>query len=94
MMIPGRAFVPAPEVDVGVVQLVPRVKPLIQLPFPLVEKVARHVFHYRQKYCRRGVEWVVASVFFTHLFGTWQAVLQGIISKIILFMEKYQLLFH
>ena len=56
MMIPGRAFVPAPEVDVGVVQLVPRVKPLIQLPFPLVEKVARHVFHYRQKYCRRGVE--------------------------------------
>ncbi|KAK7101123.1 dimethyladenosine transferase 1, mitochondrial-like [Littorina saxatilis] len=55
-VIPGRAFVPAPEVDVGVVHLVPRVTPLIQLPFPLVEKVARHVFHYRQKYCRRGVE--------------------------------------
>lgn len=55
-LITGRAFVPPPDVDVGVVHLVPRVKPLINLPFPLVEKIARHIFHYRQKYCRRGVE--------------------------------------
>lgn len=55
-VIPGRAFVPAPEVDVGVVHIVPKIKPLIQLPFPLVEKVVRHVCHYRQKYIRRGIE--------------------------------------
>ncbi|KAK7485349.1 hypothetical protein BaRGS_00023448 [Batillaria attramentaria] len=55
-VIPGRAFVPPPNVDVGVVHVVPRVQPLINLPFSLVEKVARHIYHYRQKYCRRGVE--------------------------------------
>ncbi|XP_076462656.1 dimethyladenosine transferase 1, mitochondrial-like [Babylonia areolata] len=55
-IIPGRAFVPPPDVDVGVVHIVPKVRPLIQLPFPLVEKVASHVCHYRQKYIRRGIE--------------------------------------
>lgn len=55
-IIPGKAFVPAPEVDVGVIHMIPKVKPLIQQPFPLVEKVARHLFHYRQKYIRRGIE--------------------------------------
>jgi len=55
--IPGKAFVPAPDVDVGVVKLIPRVTPLIVgLPFGLVEKVVRHVFHYRQKMCKRGIQ--------------------------------------
>uniref|UniRef100_A0A1B6KI00 rRNA adenine N(6)-methyltransferase n=1 Tax=Graphocephala atropunctata TaxID=36148 RepID=A0A1B6KI00_9HEMI len=54
--IPGSAFLPKPEVDVGVVHLVPREVPVIDLPFPLVEKVVRCVFSFRQKYCVRGVE--------------------------------------
>lgn len=52
----GRAFVPKPDVDVGVVRLTPLKKPIIDLPFNLVEKVVRCVFSYRQKYCIRGVE--------------------------------------
>ncbi|KAH8300552.1 hypothetical protein KR018_012240 [Drosophila ironensis] len=52
--IPGRAFVPKPQVDVGVVKLIPLKRPKTQLPFPLVERVVRHIFSMRQKYCRRG----------------------------------------
>ncbi|XP_068209849.1 mitochondrial dimethyladenosine transferase 1 [Palaemon carinicauda] len=52
--IPGRAFVPKPDVDVGVVTLIPRVKPLIPLEFKLVEKVVRSIFSFRQKYCVKG----------------------------------------
>ena len=37
--IPGRAFVPKPEVDVGVVTFTPLKQPYIDLPFPMVEKV-------------------------------------------------------
>ncbi|KAL8598584.1 hypothetical protein ACOMHN_013467 [Nucella lapillus] len=55
-VIPGRAFVPAPAVDVGVVHIVPKVQPLIQQPFRLVEKVTRQVCHFRQKYILRGIE--------------------------------------
>jgi len=54
--IPGRAFVPKPDVDVGVVRFVPLVTPLIQCPFPLVEKVVRTTFTSRQKYCRKNLE--------------------------------------
>ncbi|BES93911.1 rRNA (adenine-N6,N6-)-dimethyltransferase activity [Nesidiocoris tenuis] len=49
--IPGKAFVPKPDVDVGVVHFVPLVTPLIELPFELVEKVARCMFSFRQKHC-------------------------------------------
>ncbi|EDW94180.2 uncharacterized protein Dyak_GE21840, partial [Drosophila yakuba] len=52
--IPGKAFVPKPQVDVGVVKLIPLKRPKTQLPFPLVERVVRHIFSMRQKYCRRG----------------------------------------
>lgn len=55
MVIPGRAFVPAPDVDVGVVHFVPRKNPLIELPFPLVQKVCRHLFHYRGKHCKHSL---------------------------------------
>ncbi|XP_043919348.1 dimethyladenosine transferase 1, mitochondrial isoform X1 [Protopterus annectens] len=54
--IPGRAFVPKPKVDVGVVHFTPLVQPQISQPFKLVEKVVRSVFNFRRKYCRRGVE--------------------------------------
>lgn len=53
--IPGKAFVPKPDVDVGVVTFVPFVRPLTELPFGLVERVVRHIFSMRQKYCQRGV---------------------------------------
>lgn len=52
--IPGKAFVPKPDVDVGVVKLIPLKEPKTDLPFRLVEKVVRHIFNMRQKYCRRG----------------------------------------
>ncbi|XP_030566021.1 dimethyladenosine transferase 1, mitochondrial [Drosophila novamexicana] len=53
-IIPGKAFVPKPQVDVGVVKVIPLKKPKTQLPFSLVERVVRHIFSMRQKYCRRG----------------------------------------
>ncbi|XP_025420529.1 mitochondrial dimethyladenosine transferase 1 [Sipha flava] len=54
--IQGRAFIPKPDVDVGVVRLTPLKKPTISLPFGIVEKVVRSVFNYRQKHCIRGIE--------------------------------------
>jgi dimethyladenosine transferase 1 len=54
-IIPGTAFVPKPEVDVGVVTIHALKEPLTNLNFDLVEKVVRHIFSMRQKYCRRGV---------------------------------------
>ncbi|KAM5324242.1 dimethyladenosine transferase 1, mitochondrial isoform 3-T3 [Glossophaga mutica] len=53
--IPGRAFVPKPEVDVGVVHFTPLVRPAIEQPFKLVEKVVQSAFHFRRKYCHRGL---------------------------------------
>lgn len=53
--IPGTAFVPKPNVDVGVVTILPLKQPLTDLHFDLVEKVTRHIFSMRQKYCRRGI---------------------------------------
>ncbi|CAL8285901.1 unnamed protein product [Lota lota] len=54
--IPGRAFVPKPEVDVGVVHFTPLSHPQIQQPFKLVEKVVRNAFQFRRKYCYKGIE--------------------------------------
>uniref|UniRef100_A0A0N4ZNR9 rRNA adenine N(6)-methyltransferase n=1 Tax=Parastrongyloides trichosuri TaxID=131310 RepID=A0A0N4ZNR9_PARTI len=48
--IPGSCFVPSPKVDVAVIRFIPRIEPLIPCSFELVEKIARHIFHYRQKY--------------------------------------------
>ncbi|PIK57004.1 putative dimethyladenosine transferase 1, mitochondrial [Apostichopus japonicus] len=53
--IPGKAFVPPPDVDVGVVHFTPRIDPQIKVPFKLVEKLVRHTFHFRQKHCEKGV---------------------------------------
>lgn len=47
--IPGAAFVPKPEVDVGVVTLTPLTTPYIDLPFGLVEKCVTTVFHGKKK---------------------------------------------
>jgi len=50
--IPGRAFVPKPEVDVGVVTFTPLKHPYIDLPFPMVEKVVTTIFHGKQKHLK------------------------------------------
>ncbi|XP_044617724.1 dimethyladenosine transferase 1, mitochondrial [Equus asinus] len=55
LTIPGRAFVPKPEVDVGVVRFTPLTQPRIEQPFQLVEKVVQNVFQFRRKYCHRGL---------------------------------------
>lgn len=54
--ISGEAFLPKPEVDVGVVTLTPLKYPIIKQPFKLVEKVVRQIFSMRQKYSLRGAE--------------------------------------
>ncbi|XP_060061282.1 dimethyladenosine transferase 1, mitochondrial isoform X3 [Erinaceus europaeus] len=55
LTIPGRAFVPKPEVDVGVVHFTPLTQPQIEQPFKLVEKVVLNAFQFRRKYCHRGL---------------------------------------
>ncbi|XP_003748410.1 dimethyladenosine transferase 1, mitochondrial [Galendromus occidentalis] len=47
--IVGGSFVPPPLVDVGVVKLVPRVKPVFNQDFSLVEKVLRCMFNAKRK---------------------------------------------
>ncbi|CAJ0595313.1 unnamed protein product [Cylicocyclus nassatus] len=54
--IPGACFVPRPDVDVGIVRFIPRIQPLINVPFEVVEKLCRQVFHYRQKYMIKGLK--------------------------------------
>lgn len=54
--IPGKAFVPKPQVDVGVVHFTPLVQPQIQQPFKLVEKVIRNIFQFRRKHFYKGLE--------------------------------------
>lgn len=54
--IPGKAFVPKPKVDVGVVHFTPLVQPHIQQPFKLVEKVVRNIFQFRRKHFYKGLE--------------------------------------
>ncbi|XP_072753675.1 mitochondrial transcription factor B1 [Anoplolepis gracilipes] len=55
-IIPGKSFVPQPDVDVGVVSFTPLVTPRTQHDFKLFEKVTRHVFNFRQKYSIRCIE--------------------------------------
>jgi len=47
--IPGSAFMPKPDVDVGVVTFTPLIKPYIDLPFPFVNKVVTTIFQGKQK---------------------------------------------
>nr|XP_010992330.2 dimethyladenosine transferase 1, mitochondrial [Camelus dromedarius] len=55
LTIPGRAFIPKPEVDVGLVHFTPLTRPRIEQPFKLVEKVVQNVFQFRRKYCHQGL---------------------------------------
>lgn len=53
--IPGKAFVPKPKVDVGVVHFIPLKTPLVDEPFHFVENVCRSLFSFRQKYCCKSL---------------------------------------
>ncbi|CAB0033609.1 unnamed protein product [Trichogramma brassicae] len=50
-IIPGEAFVPKPDVDVGVVTFVPLARPRTRHEFKLFEKITRHMFSFKQKKC-------------------------------------------
>ena len=52
--IHGKAFVPPPDVCVGVVCFRPRKVPVVDVPYVYLNKVVRHIFHYRQKLARKG----------------------------------------
>lgn len=49
-MSEGKAFLPKPDVDVGVVTFVPLKEPRTKHEFNIFEKVTRHIFNGRQKY--------------------------------------------
>ena len=54
-LFPGKAFVPPPKVDVGVVHFRPKLTPLSKQTFSLVERFNRHLFHLPNKYCRTPI---------------------------------------
>lgn len=54
-VIPGKAFVPEPKVDVGVVTFLPLKEPFTKHEFKLFEKVTRQTFIFRQKNCIKGI---------------------------------------
>lgn len=60
-LISGSAFIPKPDVDVGVVTFTPLKEPLIKCPFLLVEKVNRTLFHLRQKMCKHTIRLLFPS---------------------------------
>ena len=53
-LIRGDCFVPKPKVDVAVVKFVPRIQPIMDVPYDYMNKLVRHIFHYRQKYVHKG----------------------------------------
>ncbi|KZC13118.1 PREDICTED: dimethyladenosine transferase 1, mitochondrial [Dufourea novaeangliae] len=55
-IIQGSAFVPKPDVDVGVVSFIPLANPRTKHEFKIFERVTRHIFSFRQKYSVRGIE--------------------------------------
>lgn len=55
-IIPGSAFLPKPDVDVGVVTFEPLVTPQTTLEFDFFVKFVRHLFSFRQKYAIRCME--------------------------------------
>jgi len=53
--IRGKAFVPPPDVDAGIVNITPRIEPLIAEPTSELEYVLRRVFGQRRKMLRNSV---------------------------------------
>ncbi|CAG0916330.1 unnamed protein product [Notodromas monacha] len=59
MTIRGGSFVPAPDVDAGIVVFTPRATPLVpveEFGFPFFERVVRDIFNCKKKDFRKGVK--------------------------------------
>ncbi|XP_015782051.1 dimethyladenosine transferase 1, mitochondrial-like [Tetranychus urticae] len=56
-LIPGNQFFPKPQVDVGLVRLIPRRVPLVptEIPFKVIDRFVKHLFHLRRKILRRSL---------------------------------------
>ena len=54
----GSAFVPPPDVKVGVVSLIPLKQPYIELPFELINRVVTTVMHGK----RKEIQLVVSAI--------------------------------
>ncbi|KAA0201075.1 hypothetical protein HAZT_HAZT006113 [Hyalella azteca] len=54
--IPGRAFVPQPDVNVSIIKFTPRIRPLIDMDFDLFEKFVRVMFSMRQRQCKHPLQ--------------------------------------
>jgi len=69
-ILPGRVFVPAPDVDVAVVTLYPKLdNDVPELDFRCVEKLVRNIFQFRQKNLRKCLERLFPPdlcILFTH----------------------------
>jgi len=51
----GKNFLPVSNVEVSVVKFVPLVEPRIKVPFKVLEKFVRHLFHYRNKQIKHSI---------------------------------------
>lgn len=76
-IIPGKAFIPKPDVDVGVVTFEPLSVPRTTHKFKLFEKISRHLFAFRQKFSRACIKYVlfiylsifvIEKYFFIHVY--------------------------
>lgn len=54
-LIPSKIFVPEPKVDAMLLRFVPRVTPLIEAPFVVVEQVVKAIFSERRKTIRNSL---------------------------------------
>jgi 16S rRNA (adenine1518-N6/adenine1519-N6)-dimethyltransferase len=61
MVLPARAFTPAPKVDSAVVQLVPRV-PELDVPIAVLERVTAAAFGQRRKMLRQSLKGVPGAL--------------------------------
>jgi len=66
-IIPGAAFLPKPEVNVGVVTLIPLTTPYINHPYKTVEKVVTTVLHAKQKKLYNQISYLFPKTISSHL---------------------------
>ena len=66
-LIPGAAFLPKPDVNVGVVTMTPLTVPYINHPYKLVEKVVTTVMHGKRKNLHKTIEKLFPKNLSVHL---------------------------
>ncbi len=68
LLLPARAFTPAPKVDSAVVQLVPRV-PEVAVPIAVLERVTAAAFGQRRKMLRQSLKGVPGALAALEMLG-------------------------